>query len=129
VVALGTGRRPRREIQAWLERPASWEEPCRSASDGWARRPRGGAGAFGRHALPGEGGVHEGLRSTQTSVVGGILEVLGYGGARPCGPSLAGPWARRGRLRRSRLAGGLAEATLLRRSVGGPTERTDGRRR
>jgi len=87
-----------REIRRWLERPAAWQEPCRSAVErlgGEAAgaaldrlgdmRFRAKAAAFAQRAK--EAGTDQALWE-------GILETLGYGGRRDVMRSLAlrAPW-------------------------------------
>ncbi len=88
-----------REIRAWLERPVSWQEPCRSAvqrlgPDGAGAvldrlggiRFRQKAAAFGRRLETEE---------ADQLLWEGLLEALGYGGDREAFRLLAGrlPWA------------------------------------
>lgn len=100
VVALADWAEGRaREIRAWLEQPASWQEPCRSAvqrlgADGTGvvldrlggMRFRQKAAAFGRRLETEDG---------EQLLWEGLLEALGYGGDREAFRSLAHavPWA------------------------------------
>ena len=88
VVALGDWAEGRaREIQAWLERPVLWQEPCRTSigrlgpaavsaalDDLGDERFRAKAAAFARQLS---------CRPAEEVLWQGLLEALGYGGDRP----------------------------------------------
>ena len=86
------------EIRSWLERPALWEEPCRSANDHMggeavaAVLDRLGDIRFRRRAAEFRRALNR--QDAEEVLYGALLEALGYGGNREAFRSLARrlPW-------------------------------------
>ncbi|HET9476054.1 MAG TPA: DUF2851 family protein [Dehalococcoidia bacterium] len=129
VVALADwASRRAREIRRWLERPVTWEEPCRSAVTRLGAKPAGAAlerlGDMRFRARTASYAQRFRLAGMDQALWEGILESLGYGGGRELMRSLAAraPWetvaskmtgarpSRRSALAEAMLREGVADA-------------------